>query len=391
MSESTGQTQSPDVGRWLDSLQTPAGTGAGTGPAGGWPLFQAVLEHLPVGVLIAEAPSGRIITANTRVRQILRQPLPAAGDVAPFDQWKGYRPDGRPLAPEEWPPVRSLRDGEAVRDEELVYEFGDGTRGWVSVSSAPLRDEGGRVFAAIVTFMDVSRHRTVEQALQQTNAELEAFSYTVSHDLRAPFRHVVGFGQLLKKEADRLTDAGRRHLDHIVDSAASAGRLIDNLLTFAQLGRAAMKPVRVDMYHLVESVRREVVQAEGQGRQIAWNVADLPPAWVDPVMMQGAVRNLVSNAVKYTRGREPAVIDVGSTTGPRGETVYFVRDNGVGFDMRYADKLFGVFQRLHRQEDFPGTGIGLANVKRVLDRHGGRIWAEAEVGKGATFYFWLPS
>jgi light-regulated signal transduction histidine kinase (bacteriophytochrome) len=340
--------------------------------------------------MVVEAPSGKIITANTRVREILRQPLPAAGDVVPYARWKGYRPDGRALGAEEWPPARALGRGEAVRDEELQYEFPDGTRGWLSISSAPLSDARGKVFAAIVTVADVTRHRQAEEALRQTNAELEAFSYTVSHDLRAPFRHVVGFAQLLRREADRLSDAGRRNLDNIINAAASAGRLIDNLLAFARLGRAALSPAPVDVYRLVESVRREVMQSEGQGRAITWNVADVPAARADAAMLQVVVRNLLSNAVKYTRPTAQAVIDVGSAPGSGGQVVYFVRDNGVGFDMKYADKLFGVFQRLHRQEDFPGTGIGLASVKRIVERHGGRAWAESEPGRGATFYVSHP-
>ncbi len=226
--------------------------------------------------------------------------------------------------------------------------------------------------------------------LTRSNKELEAFSYSVSHDLRAPFRHIVGYAELLKSDDTvQLHDRGRRYLDTIIESAFSAGKLVDDLLGFSQMGRATLMPIKVDMNRLVDEVRR-TMKPDMNDREIDWQVADLAASWGDPSMLRLVIQNLLSNAVKYTRPRAVARIEVGSERNQK-ETVYWVRDNGTGFDMAYVDKLFGVFQRLHRMEDFEGTGIGLANVRRIVERHGGRAWAEGQVDKGATFYFALPN
>jgi light-regulated signal transduction histidine kinase (bacteriophytochrome) len=224
--------------------------------------------------------------------------------------------------------------------------------------------------------------------LKRTNKELEAFSYSVSHDLRAPFRHIVGFSELLKKESADLSDRGKRYVETIIESAYTAGTLVDNLLRFSQMGRTALRPRRVDVNQMVIETR-EKLSAEAEGRRIEWKVDELHPVIADPVLIRLVFDNLLDNAVKYTRPRDPARIEIGSRR-ENGEVIFFVRDNGVGFDMKYIDKLFGVFQRLHRIEDFEGTGIGLANVRRIVERHGGRSWAEAELGRGATFYVALP-
>lgn len=223
--------------------------------------------------------------------------------------------------------------------------------------------------------------------LKRSNRELEAFSYSVSHDLRAPFRHIVGYSELLLGEPG-LSDEARRYAGTIIESAQYAGVMVDSLLAFSQMGRAAIHPVSVDMDRLVAEVRQDV-SAEAEGRRITWKVGSLPMAVCDPLMMRLALRNLLSNAVKYTRPRDEAVIEVSGESHPT-ENVYSFRDNGVGFDMRYVDKLFGVFQRLHRMEDFEGTGIGLANVRRIVERHGGRAWAEGAEDAGATFSIALP-
>ena len=225
--------------------------------------------------------------------------------------------------------------------------------------------------------------------LRKSNKELEAFSYSVSHDLRAPLRHIVGYAELLGDfEGTKLSERGTRFLDHIGDSARFAGTLVDNLLTFSQMGRSALRPTEVDVRALIESVRMEM-EPDLQGRNIEWHVQALPRVIADAAFLHLALRNLLSNAVKYTRGRDPAVIEIGATErGP--DHVIYIKDNGVGFHMDYANKLFGVFQRLHRMEEFEGTGIGLANVRRIIERHDGKTWAEGELDKGATFWFSLP-
>ncbi len=224
--------------------------------------------------------------------------------------------------------------------------------------------------------------------LERSNKELESFSYSVSHDLRAPFRHIVGFSELLRESAGGLDDTQRRYVDTIIESAFSAGRLVDELLSFSQMGRASLLPIQVDMNRLVQDVRH-TLGPETENREIEWRIPDLGTARADPVMLRLVLQNLLSNAIKYTRTRTPAVIEMGVERRPE-EAIFFVRDNGVGFDMAYVGKLFGVFQRLHRVEDYEGTGIGLANVRRIVERHGGSARAEGVAGKGATFFFSLP-
>jgi light-regulated signal transduction histidine kinase (bacteriophytochrome) len=230
-------------------------------------------------------------------------------------------------------------------------------------------------------------------ALERSNRELEAFSYSISHDLRAPFRHIAGFAELLQKRAAAagvgMDDASKRYVNTIADSARHAGALVDSLLSFTQIGRAPLHHTTVDLNALVAKVRAEL-EADAAGRAVEWDVGDLPPVRGDVTMLHTALRNLLSNAIKYTRGRDPARIAVTARDAGDGRVQLDVSDNGVGFDMKYADKLFGVFQRLHRPEDFPGTGIGLANVKRIVERHGGTVWARAEPGEGASFSFTLP-
>ncbi|WP_438392988.1 ATP-binding protein [Caballeronia sp. DA-9] len=225
--------------------------------------------------------------------------------------------------------------------------------------------------------------------LRRANKELEAFSYSVSHDLRAPLRHIAGYGDLLREtEGDKLSERSRRFLTNMLDSARLAGVLVDDLLTFSQMGRAALRPVQVDLNQLVQSVMQEF-GAETANRKVEWIIPELPSVTGDPAFLQIALRNLFSNAVKYTRTRESAKIEL-SVNSTADEYILSVRDNGVGFNMKYVNKLFGVFQRLHRAEEFDGTGIGLANVRRIIERHDGRTWAEGREGEGAAFHFSLP-
>jgi light-regulated signal transduction histidine kinase (bacteriophytochrome) len=227
------------------------------------------------------------------------------------------------------------------------------------------------------------------EELGRANKELEAFSYSVSHDLRAPLRHIVGFSDLLL-ETGGLDDADRRQrfLKNIKESARLAGKLVDDLLSFSQMGRAALRPTMVDMNDLV-SACIDKLRLEMGKRNVDWHIDQLPTVQADPSFLHLAVLNLLSNAVKFTAGRDPAVIRIWAEDGAH-ETVFHVADNGAGFNMDYVHKLFGVFQRLHRMEDFQGTGIGLANVRRIVERHDGRVWAESVQGQGATFSFSIP-
>ncbi len=229
----------------------------------------------------------------------------------------------------------------------------------------------------------------LNEELTRSNKELESFSYSVSHDLRAPLRHIVGYAQLLKdSNTATLTANDERCLNTIIESSEYAGNLVEKLLGYSRLGRAELQLAKVNMNELVRETQANVMR-DAEGRQIEWHIHNLPTVTADLVMLRMAVRDLLANAVKYSRQREVAVIEVAHRT-EGAEDVIWVKDNGIGFDMQYVDKLFGVFQRLHRWEDFEGTGIGLANVRRVIERHGGRTWAEGQEGVGATFYFTLP-
>ncbi len=232
------------------------------------------------------------------------------------------------------------------------------------------------------------RDRTTQ--LEEANRELEAFAYSVSHDLRAPLRHASGFLELLEKRAANALDAkGKHYLTSASDAAARMGRLIDDLLSFSRAGRGELARTPVDLAALVRETIREL-ELETRNRAIRWEVGELPVVAGDGPMLRQVLVNLLSNAVKFTRTRASAEIEIGSETGSGDERVVFVRDNGVGFDPKYADKLFGVFQRLHSASEFEGTGVGLANVRRIIARHGGRTWAEGGVDRGAAFFFSLP-
>jgi PAS domain S-box-containing protein len=232
------------------------------------------------------------------------------------------------------------------------------------------------------------QERTKE--LLEANKELESFSYTVSHDLRAPLRHITGFAQMLDKRAGATLDAtSRGYVKTITDAARQGGRMVDDLLEFSRMGRAELRKARVVLHELVAEVQRELA-FETEGRKVEWRVGALPEVQADPGLLRLVLKNLLSNALKYTRPRVVAFIEIGSREEADGIHVW-VKDNGVGFNMQYVDKLFGVFQRLHTAEQFEGTGIGLANVRRIIARHGGQTWAESQVEEGATFHFTLPA
>ncbi len=225
--------------------------------------------------------------------------------------------------------------------------------------------------------------------LRESNKELESFSYSVSHDLRAPLRHIAGYTELLSElEGPQLSERGQRFLGNIGDAARFAGTLVDNLLSFSQMGRSALHLTDVDLGALVDSIREEM-RPDYENRDVEWRVQPMPVVVADAAFIHMVLRNLIGNALKYTSRREHALIEIGAHA-QRGETVAYIRDNGVGFDMQYAGKLFGVFQRLHRMEEFEGTGIGLASVRRIVERHGGRVWADGRIDQGATFFFALP-
>lgn len=277
-----------------------------------------------------------------------------------------------------------------------IYEF---TLNWQDIINLVIFAAWGTLVASFVggrrrIEVDLRRSRDLLQVevgrrIQQAQ-ELEAFAHSVSHDLRAPLRHVVGFAELLQKQtAESLDDKSRRYLETILAASKRMGNLIDDLLAFSRIGRAETKKGPVNLDQLVREAVAEL-REETTGREIAWKIGAMPICLGDRAMLKLVLSNLLSNAVKFTRTRPRAEIEIGYTNPAKDEVEVFVRDNGVGFDMQYVDKLFGVFQRLHRMEEFEGTGIGLATVQRIVHRHGGKMRAEGATDRGATFYFSLP-
>ncbi|MFZ2279639.1 MAG: ATP-binding protein [Prosthecobacter sp.] len=295
--------------------------------------------------------------------------------------------------------MEKLNRGERTIHFENRYQRKD--RSWRCISWKAQREaERGLTYAtgrditeqkeadAKIARLNANLKHQTEQLLE-ANKELESFSYSVSHDLRAPLRHVQGYVEMLQKNIDgQLSEKARRYLKIINEASTEMGQLIDDLLAFSRMGRIEMSEGSVELNTLLQEALHGL-EPTTQNRNIEWKTAPLPVVTGDAAVLRQVLVNLVGNAVKYTRPRDPALIEIGTAGEEDGRLILFVRDNGVGFDMQYAHKLFGVFQRLHRADEFEGTGIGLANVRRIIARHGGRVWAESKPGEGSTFYFTL--
>jgi PAS domain S-box-containing protein len=300
---------------------------------------------------------------------------------------------------------RVLTEGK-VTDYELTACARDGKQTVVSYNATTFHDRDRKLQGVFAAARDMTELKRFEHALQQSeiqrardaehakalaslNQELEAFSYSVSHDLRAPLRHIHGYVEMLRGITEgQLSDKAMHYLRTITDASVEMGELIDDLLAFSRIGRSEMKGTSVQLGGLVRDVIRGLEMAIG-GRSVVWQIAPLPEVVGDTSLLKQVFINLIDNALKYSRTRDPATIEIGCAGEEAGRVILFVRDNGVGFDMQYVDKLFGVFQRLHRPEEFEGTGIGLATVRRIIGRHGGRVWAEGALDEGATLYFTL--
>jgi signal transduction histidine kinase/uncharacterized membrane protein affecting hemolysin expression len=373
--------------------------------------LQTIIENLGEGLAVSDL-NGRLLHFN---RAALK--LHGFSSLAECQENLGRFADifelsdmgGSILRAEQWPLARVMR-GEDLHGLELgIRRLGSDWSRIFNYGGTTVRNVAGQPAMALLTIEDITERKKAEEEIHKLNArlelrvaertaqlegankELEAFSYSVSHDLRAPLRHIDGFAGLLAKNAlANLDDNGRRYLATISGAAKKMGRLIDDLLAFSRTGRTELNLSPVDNDLLVATLIREG-RFDRDGHTIEWVVSPLPGVDADMAMLRQVWANLLENAVKYSGKAEKPRIEVGSVPDPkRGEDVFFVRDNGVGFDMQYVDKLFGVFQRLHALSEFEGTGIGLANVRRIVSRHGGRAWAEGHVGEGATFYFSLP-
>lgn len=368
-------------------------------------LLMTVIDQVPAGLLVSEGGQMRFISpAATEILTGRRYPMNETSQIVGAHLWQSYYPDGTPYPQEELPLSRAARRGEHVQGEEVLIRRKDGSERWVLTSAVPLVDHSGRVIGGVAIFPDITERKKAEaeirqlnEALEQrviertaqleaANRELEAFSYTVSHDLRAPLRAIHSYSQIIVSDyAAKLDEEAQRYLNRVMENARHMSHLIDDLLAFSRSARAEIRKRLVQPRDLVERVIADL-DTEQHGRNVSYLIGELPACQADPTLLRQVYANLIGNAFKFTRHSPQAVIEIGAFQ-KDAKLIYFVKDNGVGFDMNYAGNLFGTFQRLHRQDEFEGTGIGLSTVRRIVERHGGRIWAEAQVGKGAAFYF----
>jgi PAS domain S-box-containing protein len=359
--------------------------------------LDSIIENLPHMVFVKDARDLRFVRLNRAGEELLgipRETLIGRNDFDffPKDEAEFFTSKDRAVLsgkalldiPEE--PIQTSNGVRILHTKKVPILNQDGSPGYLLGISEDITDRK-RIEREMAELHEGIRRRGVE--LEAANHELEAFSYSVSHDLRAPLRHIDGFSDLLTRQSGHLLDdKGRRYLDAISESAKSMGRLIDDLLAFSRMSRSQIHSGPVNLASLVAEVQKELV-LRATPRDVEWKLESLPAVHGDRGMLKLVFTNLLANALKYSSRREKSVIEVSSARTER-EIVVCVRDNGVGFDMKYQHKLFGVFQRLHRDDEFEGTGIGLATVRRIVNRHGGRTWAEAAIDQGAAFYVALP-
>lgn len=374
--------------------------------------YRTLVEQAPEAIVVVDVEEGRFVDVNENAVRLFGFPREALLRLGPIAVSPAKQPDGRPSAESAVENMRNaVEGGHPVFEWRHVNKAGEQIPCEIRLVRLPATQR--ILVRGSVT--DITERKKVEETLRQyreelevkvtqrtaalsranaelkaVNKELEAFAYSVSHDLRAPVRHIAGFTELLQRHAEpNLDDKSRQHIDMILDSANRMDHLIEDLLAFSRIGRAETQRTTVRLDEVVKGIISQVAP-DTQGRKISWRISELPICYGDSAMLRLVFGNLISNALKFTRTREQAEIEIGAVNHKPDDLVVFVKDNGVGFDMKYKDKLFGVFQRLHSQDAFEGTGIGLATVQRIVHRHGGRVWAEGAPNNGAAFYVALP-
>jgi PAS domain S-box-containing protein len=369
--------------------------------------LRSVLDSMAEG-LVAADEQGNFIIWNAAAEKIVGL---GPGNMPTQDWTEHYglflTDAVTPFPPEQNPLARAIR-GEAGKAEMFLRNSALPEGAWIEASANPLRDKDGLLRGGVVAFRDITQRKTDERKIQKlndeleirvadrtaqletANKELESFSYSVSHDLRAPLRHISGFAKMLAEEfGSSLAPGAHHYLNRIQAGTQKMGLLVDELLNLARVGRHSVNRQPTDLNPIITDLIA-ILEPDREGRTVQWEIATLPQMECDPVLVKQIFQNLLANALKFTRARPHTVIEIShQAKDAAGQPVFTVRDNGIGFNMKYVDKLFGVFQRLHREEEFEGTGIGLATVQRIVQKHGGRVWAEGEIDKGAAFHFTL--
>lgn len=375
-------------------------------------LLVNAVDQSPAGIVIAEAASGNILIINDSARNS-GCIAPAQGgialDILSADNWLIMKPDGSKYEAGAIPLRRSLEMGETVINEEVVVRSKADVEEWYSINSAPVLDRQGEIVAAITVIQNITEHKQGEERLRDTNAyleqkvaertaqmqesiaELEAFSYSVSHDLRAPLRHLAGYSHILLSDYGAKLDADAKgYLDGIIRSSENMSVLIDSLLHLSRISRTDVNRSHVNLSEIAQTIAKDLAESSAFiDHQVVADIQEGIEVEGDLSLLTVVMRNLLENAWKFTAKSDQPRVEVGCVRDSENVSIY-VKDNGAGFNMDYVNKLFSAFQRLHSAAEYPGTGIGLTTVQRIVRKHGGRVWAEGKEGEGATFWFSLP-
>ena len=361
--------------------------------------LKTILNNAPEAIIITDK-NARIIFANKIAEKLYNRPIPIGKEYQTHSTFCITTSEGEKIKPENLPLTRSALFGETIKGEELSIRWPDDQIRHIIVNTAPIKNKDNEIVGAVGLFQDITNRKMIEEKIKNLNSflmsqtaelssvneELEAFSYSVSHDLRSPLRSIDGFSQaILEDYENKLDDEGKDYLHRIRNATQRMGELIDGLLKLSRITRHNLDYSNVNISQVAESIIRSLKKKESE-RKVIIKIQNNLIVEGDKHLLQIALENLINNAWKFTRAEKTAMIEIGKTK-KKGETVFYIKDNGTGFNMDYVDKLFVPFQRLHSADAYEGTGIGLGIVKRVFNRHGGKIWAESTEGKGTTFYF----